>query len=992
MKYIRIVNYLKDRQNINIDLPMVLILTILSVIFILIPPYNQIFLRIIFALPLLLFLPGYMLIAAMFPKRGELSAIERFTLSIGLSIAITVFDGFGLNYTRWGFRPNSITISLSIIIGLIFLVTIIQRWKYGKESYSFSLGDIRSFYDIIRSKETETGPEYDPALEKMLIRTMIIAILIVSAMLIYAKWSNEPEKFTALYILGANGKAENYISQVSIGEPTTTLVGVENYEHAAVNYTLLVNLGGITLTKKDIYLDHEKKWVSNVTFIPQLTGSIALAGANKSKLEFQLIKNNASYRSVHLLVNTSLESVKFADLTEIKNGNMESNESWEFSGSSPDITGGYNKPANFSSMVYEINFISKYPGSYGYISQNFSTNGSARAIIAFDIKDPLSNISNYTFKQALLNNSIIWESRAGIKNNSWEHVELPVYISNNSTFSLGIFGRSISVDNITVWIDNVYLKPYNPTGKEETKIKPTRKVYDFNANIMGEPRKLEKNMKIDGFNFPGFEYNLDENRSYEELTLNISGLSETNIPLVDAGKAIYITRVNGNNVKLMDSQFRILGKDLPTNLTGIIKIPSTMVIKLGESMKFGGDYSLSVSLISSKGDSAMISLQKSGNTLESRLVGKGIYEYRKKTEKFQYVVFRTKVESIIGDYVTFTDMELYSDAITELKLNDSYGDFEVANISSDEIVFQNSYPIELKDKTAILKGTVGFRISGDILYPYSSNAKLRGTPQYINNGNWMNITGSNYPGFYFENDSSYEDLLIYFSGNGSIRPGDATYESRVHSGRISFMGNSYELIHPNRPGYISNLKTEDVLKLKVNEQKSFEGYNFNIKKINNNVFQLWIRKISNGDQQILIERALDLNTSIFSGINYFMLTGKDNYLTKSNVLGVGDSFEYWEEFKLDRDHKRIAGRLEYINNTNASNINIELSVRLYEIPFEILPGKMYGDFEVYSISNNSIILKNDIPLQFEPGKEVPVLGGVMKIKTSANEFLAYPVK
>ena len=159
----------------------------------------------------------------------------------------------------------------------------------------------------------------------MLIKTMIIAILIVTAMLIYAKLTYEPEKFTALYILGENGKAENYPTQVSVGEKSTILVGVENYEYAHVNYSLIVKLGGIDLTKEDIYLDHGDKWLKNVTFIPQLTSSIAFAGANKSKLEFQLLKDNKPYRSVHLLVNTSLDSVKFAELPQIVNGDMESN-------------------------------------------------------------------------------------------------------------------------------------------------------------------------------------------------------------------------------------------------------------------------------------------------------------------------------------------------------------------------------------------------------------------------------------------------------------------------------------------------------------------------------------------------------------------------------------------------------------------------------------------------------------------------------------------
>jgi hypothetical protein len=64
----------------SLDLWFVLLFAFLAYLFVLIPPLNQIYpLRIIFALPLLLFLPGYVLIAAMFPRRVELSGIERFT-------------------------------------------------------------------------------------------------------------------------------------------------------------------------------------------------------------------------------------------------------------------------------------------------------------------------------------------------------------------------------------------------------------------------------------------------------------------------------------------------------------------------------------------------------------------------------------------------------------------------------------------------------------------------------------------------------------------------------------------------------------------------------------------------------------------------------------------------------------------------------------------------------------------------------------------------
>lgn len=460
MKDIRIVNYLKDKYVNNFDLLMVIILTTLSVIFILLPPFNQTFLRIIFALPLLLFLPGYMLIAAMFPRNGELSGLERFTMSIGFSIAITVFDGFGLNYTHWGFRPYSITLSLSIIICIFLIITFIQRWRYKSQSYGFSIKDLRAFYKILLKKENEIVPEHDPAIEKMLIKTMIIAIIVVTAMLIYAKMTYEPEKFTTLYILGADGKAENYPNELSVGVPSKILVGIENHEYTPINYTLRVMLGGKNLKDYPIFLENGYKWVDNITFIPELTSSIAFAGENKSKLEIQLLRDNMTYRSVHLLVNASIDSARFSELPDLINGEMELNKGWLFIGSSPDVTGGYVNETLFS-RVYEMNNYEETTNSSGKIFQDLISNGHSLATISFNVKDSENlNTTSFAYKQALLDGEVIWESRFGAANKSWEHIDVPVLLSGNSTVTFRVLSTNKTNIKRTVWWDDIKINPF----------------------------------------------------------------------------------------------------------------------------------------------------------------------------------------------------------------------------------------------------------------------------------------------------------------------------------------------------------------------------------------------------------------------------------------------------------------------------------------------------------------------------------------------------
>jgi len=185
------------------DLGFVLLFTFLAYIFVLVPPFNETFLRIVF--PPLLFLPGYALISAMFPRKAELSGIERFALSIGMSIAITVFDGFAISVTPWRLRPAPLILSLSLITLTLTLISFILRLRIPKEErFSFDLYVISDILASLREKEKPSE------IEKALLIALIGSIIIASGMLIYAKLVYEEEKFTALYILGEGGKAENY--------------------------------------------------------------------------------------------------------------------------------------------------------------------------------------------------------------------------------------------------------------------------------------------------------------------------------------------------------------------------------------------------------------------------------------------------------------------------------------------------------------------------------------------------------------------------------------------------------------------------------------------------------------------------------------------------------------------------------------------------------------------------------------------------------------
>jgi len=80
-----------------------------------------------------LFLPGYSLIATLFPRKDDLDGIERVALSFGLSIAITPLLGLALNYTPFGIRLSPILIVLSVFTVSLAIGALVRRNRIPEE-------------------------------------------------------------------------------------------------------------------------------------------------------------------------------------------------------------------------------------------------------------------------------------------------------------------------------------------------------------------------------------------------------------------------------------------------------------------------------------------------------------------------------------------------------------------------------------------------------------------------------------------------------------------------------------------------------------------------------------------------------------------------------------------------------------------------------------------------------------------------------------------
>ena len=118
------------------DLLVIIGFVVVAAVIITVPPLSSSPLRVIVGFPLVLFIPGYLLVSTLFPRNDEIDAVERIALSIGLSICIVVFVGLCLNYTPWGIRLGTILLALSAFI-LVFTALSAYRRIHVPESERF---------------------------------------------------------------------------------------------------------------------------------------------------------------------------------------------------------------------------------------------------------------------------------------------------------------------------------------------------------------------------------------------------------------------------------------------------------------------------------------------------------------------------------------------------------------------------------------------------------------------------------------------------------------------------------------------------------------------------------------------------------------------------------------------------------------------------------------------------------------------------------------
>jgi uncharacterized membrane protein len=117
---------------------------------------------------------------------------------------------------------------------------------------------------------------------------LIVIILATAGIIIwFAILPNDVDNFTEFYMLGTDGKAQDYPQVMTMGENISVILGIVNKENRDVNYRIHIKQGDVYADDiKPGLLANGQKWEQQINLV--------MAAYGEEKVEFWLYKDESS--------------------------------------------------------------------------------------------------------------------------------------------------------------------------------------------------------------------------------------------------------------------------------------------------------------------------------------------------------------------------------------------------------------------------------------------------------------------------------------------------------------------------------------------------------------------------------------------------------------------------------------------------------------------------------------------------------------------------
>ena len=206
----------------SIDLVLVIVATLATLAFNFLPYLNQTFIRPIIGVIVVFFVPGYALIAALFPNKKGINNSQRIALSLGLSVAVVPAMLLILSYW-FGMNLGSFLVPLALFIVICTAIAEVRRRALPQaERFSVKIPQIQ----IVEKTFSGSKSRVDKLLSVILVLSVVTLALTLGYTLAFP---NPGEKFTEFYILGTNSTIGSYATQYQLGEQKPVTVCIVNH-------------------------------------------------------------------------------------------------------------------------------------------------------------------------------------------------------------------------------------------------------------------------------------------------------------------------------------------------------------------------------------------------------------------------------------------------------------------------------------------------------------------------------------------------------------------------------------------------------------------------------------------------------------------------------------------------------------------------------------------------------------------------------------------
>lgn len=283
------------------DIKLVLGLTLLSLIFVFVPPLNATPVRAVLAFVMVLFLPGYSAVSALFPSGGEMAWLERLGMSLVFSIVVVPMICLAFHFASVGVFLEPMAVAIAVFTVGCAMIANVRRHSIGDVPAGFDAG--RALGNIMDVLFPAPEGRTSVTMNVLMAVSLVALVLVISIAIVLP---GPGEKFTEFYLIGPNGTATDYPQNFMYGNSSVINVGIANHEGKDMDYGLTILMHDANGAPYDMHSERigvkaGEQVEKSISISPMVTG-------DRLKMDFFLYRpedNGSPYRQCRLFVNVT---------------------------------------------------------------------------------------------------------------------------------------------------------------------------------------------------------------------------------------------------------------------------------------------------------------------------------------------------------------------------------------------------------------------------------------------------------------------------------------------------------------------------------------------------------------------------------------------------------------------------------------------------------------------------------------------------------------